>query len=85
VGLADLDVGCVGQLVGAKLGDVSFAGGGGCLQWNGGKRGKFLVNFFCFYRVEWGKFTVWMEWGNLLFLFGLLSGETKFILYLKMI
>jgi hypothetical protein len=29
VGLAELDVGGAGQLVGAKLGGVSFAGGGG--------------------------------------------------------
>jgi hypothetical protein len=62
VGLAELDVGGAGQLVGAKLGGVSFAGGGGIsagegaaslpgrgqMQWNGGKRGEIFGKFFLF-------------------------------------
>jgi hypothetical protein len=40
---------------------------------------------FTFHRGNGGKFIVWVEGGNLLFVFGLLSRETMLILYLEMI
>jgi hypothetical protein len=40
VGLAKLDIGGAGQLVGAKLGGVSFAGGGGIFAGEGQRSGS---------------------------------------------
>ena len=59
MGLAELDVGGAGQLVGAKLSGVTFAGGGGVSvgegatvwQWRGGvSTGEGRMS-----AVEWGK------------------------------
>jgi hypothetical protein len=52
------------------------------VEW--GKQREIFGKFFCFYRVEWGEICCLggME-GNLLFLIGLLSCVTKFILYLN--
>ena len=59
MGLAELDVGGAGQLVGAKLGSVTFAGGGDVFvvegaavwQWRGGvSAGERRMS-----TMEWGK------------------------------